>query len=405
MNIGLFTDSDVFAGTERHILDLAWGLREEGARPTILCPGQGVLAQRAGVEGIPVIDVKKRRGLDWPAVRLLARGWRKGLFDVVHAHNGRTAFLGAVARLFTRRGALVSTEHFLTPARDERRGMAAALSRRLHRWRERRTQAIIAISQAVRGAIATRGDGGVEKVRVVLNGISEPHLQALEAPAEVRERFKIPAHAPLIVCVARLEKEKCVHDLIDAMETLLAGRPDARCVIAGAGAEEAALRRQIARAEIGHAVHLAGFQSDPLSLIRAADVFVLPSGAEPFGLVLLEAMALGIPTVATKAGGPMEIVVHGQTGWLVEPRKSDAFAATLWNCLQQPEKAREMGRKGRELYLSRFTANQMAKEMLTVYRECLAAGAGKSVASDEDGQEASKCADRDMAHPPMVEIR
>jgi len=404
MNIALYTDSDVFAGTERHILDLAQGLRGEGASPTILCPGHGALARRAEVAGLPVVDVQKGRGLDVTAIRGLRRGWTRGEYDIVHTHNGRTALIGSMAKAFTRRGVLVSTEHFLTPARLSRRGVSALLSRKLHHWRENRTRMTVAISCAVRDAIVLRGETDPRKIRVVPNGICDPALGSLEDPQLVRERLQIPANAPLIVCAARLEKEKCVHVLIDAMETLLASRPDARCVIAGAGAEEPELRRQIARAEVGHAVQLIGFQSDPLSLIRAADVFVLPSIAEPFGLVLLEAMGLGVPVLATRAGGPMEIVLHGQTGLLVEPHKSEAMAAALWNCLDQPTLARQFGCAGRQRYLARFTAAQMAREMLAVYRECLRPN-GAGVVSDEARQAESVGADRDLAHPPMVNPR
>src|SRR5262249_34362936 len=114
-----------------------------------------------------------------------------------------------------------------------------------------------------------------------------------------------------------------------------------------------------------------GFRSDAQSILNASDLFVLPSMAEPFGLVILEAMALSKPVIATNAGGPKEIVVPGETGVLVPPSDSGALATAILNLLADPEGARVMGAAGGQRYLERYTAERMAKETLEVYREVL----------------------------------
>jgi glycosyltransferase involved in cell wall biosynthesis len=116
-------------------------------------------------------------------------------------------------------------------------------------------------------------------------------------------------------------------------------------------------------------VRLLGFRTDALSLMWAADIFVLPSLAEPFGLVLLEAMSLGKPVVATSAGGPLEIVLAGETGLLVPPAQPHELALAINQLLADPEKAIEMGRKGLERYKERFTTERMARETVAVYRK------------------------------------
>jgi glycosyltransferase involved in cell wall biosynthesis len=383
MNIALYTDSDVFAGTERHMLDLAVGLRGEGTSPVIACPMKGILAQRALAEGVPVVGVEKGGLVDLRAMRTLATGWRQKRFDVIHAHNGRTALIAALARTVSSRGVVVATQHFLQPARLQRKGLSGLISRSLHRWMSARLDRSVAISQAVRETMLTRGDGAAAKIRVVPNGICDPAPRVTATRASVREQWGVAPGAPLIVSVARLETEKNVQDLVQAMELVLREQPSARCVIAGEGSRRAFLEQQIAQAGLGFSICLAGFLADPLPLIRAADVFVLPSAAEPFGLVLVEAMALGVPVVATCAGGPREIVAHEETGLLIPPNDVVGLGRALLRCIQNPAWAADLGSAGRARYLQHFTVAQMAARMLAVYRECPDGASRRVVLSDK----------------------
>jgi glycosyltransferase involved in cell wall biosynthesis len=374
MKIALLTDSDVFAGTERHMLDLGLELRALGAEPTLVCPSAGVLAERGRAAGLPVFALEKRGAIDPGAVRQLARQWNAGAFEVVHAHNGRTALLAALGRHVARRGALVATQHFLSPSRSKRRGLARLAGGFLHGVADLRIRRHIAISQAVADAMLARQETAPGKVRVVLNGIRDPREQTLAPRAQTRARFDVPEDAPLIVCLARLDPEKGVDTLIDAMAEAARRLPGARCLIAGHGSLEAALRERIDRlGSAAASVRLVGFQEDSLSLVEAADLFVLPSLAEPFGLSIVEAMALGKPVIATRAGGPLEIVREGESGHLVLPGDPAALAAAIAGILSQPGAAARMGAAARADFLARFTARRMAGEILAVYQEALRA--------------------------------
>jgi glycosyltransferase involved in cell wall biosynthesis len=123
-------------------------------------------------------------------------------------------------------------------------------------------------------------------------------------------------------------------------------------------------------------VRLLGFRDDVRSIMAAGDVFVLPAKAEPFGLVLVEAMALGKPVIATRAGGPLDIVVPGATGLLVEPGSSAELAEAILALLADAAEREAMGARGRERYEQVFTVDRMAGAMAAVYRQCLA---GESV--------------------------
>jgi glycosyltransferase involved in cell wall biosynthesis len=191
----------------------------------------------------------------------------------------------------------------------------------------------------------------------------------LKPAIQMREEIDVASDALLIVCAARLECEKDITSLIAAMPEVVSAHPTAVCVVAGHGSQQAMLQQQIDDLGLGTVVRLLGFRTDALSLIRAGDVFVLPSLAEPFGLVLLEAMSLGRPVVATRAGGPLEIVMPGETGLLVPPAQPPELARAINQLLAEPEKASEMGRKGFERYKERFTTERMARETIAVYRK------------------------------------
>ncbi len=369
----LLTDSDVFAGTEQHILSLACALKGEGVEVRIGCPSPAPLAERAAERDVEVLTVQKRGLVDIPAVILLRRELKGGKLDLIHAHNGRTALSSALAVALARRGRLVVTQHFLEPAHTARRGAKATLSRLAHCTVNSRVSRFIAVSAEAGRRMAEREGVPEERISVIPNGIS-PDLSALRPAAEVRSALGIPEDAPLAVCVSRLEKEKDVGTLVRAMAGVRRTLPRARCVVVGDGSQRRALEALRDEEGLGDAVLFAGHQPDALSIIGASDLLVLPSLAEPFGLVLLEAMALCKAVVATDAGGPREIVVNGETGVLAPPGDADAMAEAIAGLLSDPETARAMGREGRRRYLELYTAERMARDTLAVYRQVLEEG-------------------------------
>lgn len=369
----LFTDADVFAGTERHMLDLARALRDEGVAVCVACPVPSPLADKARGGKIEVVPIAKRGLLDWTAVRMLRRLLRSGRIDIIHAHNGRTALSSALAVRLARRGRAVATQHFLEPNHASQSGLKGAISGRAHNWVAANTQMFVAISQAVRQTMLERGEAPEEKITTVLNGLSEPDASALWSPDDVRKSLEIAPEAPLIVCAARLEREKEIGSLVEAMAEVVRTHPDALCVVAGQGAQKDELQARIDALKLNDNVRLLGFRDDVLSLIQSGDMVVLPSPGEPFGLVLLEAMALGVAVVATRAGGPLEIVSHGESGLLAPPSDARALADAINELLNDPQKRRAMGKAGRARFEERFTSRRMAREMKAVYERVRAA--------------------------------
>lgn len=371
MRVVLFTDSDVFAGTERHILDLARGLVALGVEVQIGCPEPSALHEKASFYGIGVVSIQKKGAIDLAAVMKLSRLLKDGAIDIIHSHNGRTAFSAAIAKRLARRGACVATQHFLQPHRVSRRGPASLISRIAHRWTSRETDHFLAISNAARSGMLERGDAQRDKISVVHNGIADPLSESPRQSEIIRCELGVGANSTLIVCAARLEAEKNIGALVAAMERVRVFDSSVCCAIAGEGSLEKELRAQVSAAGLENCVRLLGFRPDTIALINACDLFVLPSVAEPFGLVILEAMALGKAVVATAAGGPKEIIVQGETGLLVEPLSVEALAEAVCGMIARPVERARFGSEGRKRFEANFTAARMAEETLEVYRETL----------------------------------
>jgi len=373
MKVALFTDSNVFAGTERHMLDLAIGLRDEDVEIHVACPVPSVLAERASAVGLSVIPIAKGGLLDGAAIRSLAKLLKAGTIDLLHAHNGRTALLAAAAVALAGRGCNVSTQHFLAPAHVSRRGAAAFLSRCAHWWVNRHTKAFIAISEAARAGMLARGQAPADRIAVVPNGTPPPDLALLGSAESIRQELGIAPDALLVVSVARLEREKNLETLIAAMRAVLAAEPRAVCLIVGDGSQRETLLAQISAFGLEGRVRLIGFRSDALAVMNAGDIFVLPSAAESFGLVLIEAMSVEKPVIAMRAGGPGEIVENGETGYLVTPAAVDELANALLALLSDINLRRRMGTAGHARFMKKYTVAGMTRGTIAVYERALTA--------------------------------
>lgn len=379
MRVLLLTSSDLFAGTERHMLDLAQSLRCAGVQISLGCPVPSRLACEAASLAITVERMRSRAMVDLAAVRRLSGRLHSGEVDLLHAHNGPAALSAALAVQLARVGRCVATQHFLEPSHVARGGVSGVLFRRAHRWVNDRTDHSIAVSEAARQHMLARGDVPASRITVIPNGIPAPDRDALAPPSCIRTELGIPASAPLVTCAARLEEEKDIGSLVAAMAEVAASCPTARCVIAGEGSQKQALLDQIARSGLHDRVRLIGYRSDAVAIMNAGDLFVLPSLAEPFGLVLLEAMALGKPVIATRSGGPLEIVVEGQTGLLVPPADPAALSRAVLGLLRDPKARAEMGRNGRERYREHYMVERMAEATCAVYCRALNAPAQREV--------------------------
>ncbi len=237
-----------------------------------------------------------------------------------------------------------------------------------------------AVSEAARRTIAGRSGIPEERIEVIPNGVDLPGPAAgaladwrRARREEARRRLESltgPLPETIVGCAGRLDPIKGHRLLLEAMATLFppAGRPAGpgpdpadrlALVLAGGGSERAALEALASRAPLAGRVRLLGERADLPDLLPAFDLFVLPSRAEGMSNALLEAMAEGIPAIATRAGGSSEAIEPGVSGILVDPGDRAALAGAIGALAADPDRARALGLAGRERVRSRFSVERM----------------------------------------------
>jgi glycosyltransferase involved in cell wall biosynthesis len=191
------------------------------------------------------------------------------------------------------------------------------------------------------------------------------------ARGQVRREFGIPPASPVVISVGRLDSVKGHIYLVEAAARVREAVPNARFLLVGSGPEESRLRRRAAELNMGDGLIFAGLRHDVARLLAAADVAVLPSLYEGFGLAAVEAMAAGMPVVGTRVGGLPEVIVDGETGLLVPPASPEGMAEAVIRLCRDADLRRRLGDAGRERHAQRFTLDRMIREFENIYGECL----------------------------------
>ena len=225
---------------------------------------------------------------------------------------------------------------------------------------------VIVVSRAI-GAVVERGGVLPARLRLVYEGV--PDRAPAPGGREALEALGVPAGVPVVGNVAALTGHKDHATLVEAMALLRPRCPEARLVIAGEGELRPALEALVRERGLGDRVVFAGFRHDLDRLLPAFSVFCLSSRLEGLGTSLLDAMAFGLPVVATAAGGIPEAVEDGVTGRVAPPRDPAALAEALADVLGDEERRRAYGAAGRRRFLERFTADHMVDETLRVLEE------------------------------------
>ncbi|MCW2508443.1 MAG: glycosyl transferase group 1 [Modestobacter sp.] len=348
----LVIDSLDGGGAERYVVDLAIALRGRGWPVEVACSTGGVRAGALTDAGIPVSvllgGLVKRRisGGYGRALRRLVRDRRPA---VVHAH----LYASAAAAVVATRGLsvpVVLTEHTEAPWRDR---AARAISRRVYQ----RVDHVVAVSSAIRDTLV--GTYGVPAGRVDLL------LPATAAPAAAPRRAT-GGTAATVGVVGRLVPEKGVDVFLRAVALVSAAVPAARFVVVGDGPLRAALEDRAVSLGLAGVVTFTGFRPDAPQLIAGLDVLVVPSRSDGSPLVVCEAMAAGIPVVASRVGGLPDLVAHGDSGLLVRPEDPADLARSLVRLLRDPAAAQALGRRGRQLAEARSHA-RLVDRMTEVY--------------------------------------
>jgi len=227
---------------------------------------------------------------------------------------------------------------------------------------------VIAVSGAAKGFCVALGVPG-DKIEVIPNGVDLSIFNTNVDGSAMRSKLNVK-QGPLVATAIRLVKRKGPEHLVNAFSKVLKKMPNAKLAVAGGGTEAASLRAQIKKLGMGKSVFMLGkLQREEVArLMVAADVFVLPSLFESFGLVLLEAMAVGTPVVCTRTQGALEIVKDGEDGLIVPPGDDDALADAIVRVLSDRQLAKRLMTSGQKTVHEKFSWEKTAKKTLALYR-------------------------------------
>lgn len=231
-----------------------------------------------------------------------------------------------------------------------------------------RVDGLIAVSPEVKESILmTMAGVPADKIAVIPNGVDTRRYRQSAERETIRARLGLSANDHAVAVVATFKEQKGHRYLIEAARTLASDFPDTRYLLIGDGELRPDIERQIAAAGLEASFRLLGMRPDVPELLTAADLFVLPSLWEGLPMALIEAMAAGLPVVATSVSGTRGVMLPGETGLLVPPGDAAALAQAVALLLAEPERAAQMGAAGRRRVEQHFSARKQAADHLALF--------------------------------------
>jgi len=233
------------------------------------------------------------------------------------------------------------------------------------------TSLVIANSQAVRADAMRQERLPPEKVIVIYNGVETARMP-VAAPTALAEEFELRGASPIVTVIANFIDYKGHGFFFEAWKRVIATHPSGVAILVGDGPDRNKWERWVAREGLDRSVRFAGSRRDVPAILAVTEIVAHPSLQEGFSNAILEAMAAGRPVVATAVGGNPEAVEEGRTGLLVPARDAGALAAAILALSADPERARAMGRAGRERAVHCFSVDEMVRAYENVYERTVA---------------------------------
>ncbi|MBI5536700.1 MAG: glycogen synthase [Deltaproteobacteria bacterium] len=305
--------------------------------------------------------------------------------DLVHTHTWYASLAGYWAKMLYDIP-LVSTVHSLEPLRpwkEEQLGRSYWLSAWVERMALENSERIVAVSKGSKEDILKFFNVDPDRIKVIHNGIDLNLYRHVDTDAA---RKSLDLNEPYILFVGRVSRQKGMTYLIDAMKHV---DPGVKCVLCSSAPDTKELEEEIsAKVAAEPRVMWINYmlrEEQYVELYSHATIFVCPSVYEPFGIINLEAMGCSTPVVASAVGGILEVVVDGETGFLVPPAEPKALADAINKLLRNPDMARQFGHAGRRRVEQYFSWTSIAKKTEEMYQEMVDEWKSKKSAASKAG--------------------
>ncbi|CAN5674094.1 glycosyltransferase [soil metagenome] len=362
----ILSGNEIWGGVENYVHNLVSATDTNSIHTTVICTENGVISDKFANSNFEVHILPIKDYLDFNSMVKLASLLKEHDIDLIHAHLGLDSFAGAFAALLAKKP-LVLSVHF-----DQPNYMSYSLIPRVgwnfaQKLKNKLVAHFLPITENVAQQLMKREAVPQEKITIVYPGIKvKPTVQSNRE--QIRKSLGCTETDIIAVAVGRLEDEKNFSCLIEAIAKIQ-NRDHLKVWLVGEGSQRSFLTEVINRLELQEQINLLGYREDVPELLSSADIFVLPSTAEAFGMAVAEAMIAGLPVVSTLVAGPKVIVQPEITGILVEPDDSEALTKALGRLIENADLRKRFGRAGHERALNLFTSESMSVKVEKVYRD------------------------------------
>jgi glycosyltransferase involved in cell wall biosynthesis len=363
------SSAQIFGGGERNLVDLTEGLQRRGHQVQVVVRPNSTLLQR--LSHVPARNVHVlplRNALDVQSANALARLVKRERIEIIHAHMARDYSLAAYATRRNRQSRLIITRHVLFPLK------------RLHNQVLSRVSRVIAVSQAVAAQLQNQNLMPSNKITVVQNGVNIAHLRNVTSETDRSDlcwSWGFPADSLVVGSIGELIPLKG-HDVFLRAASIVSKKfARARFLIAGGDHSpkketQADLKKLINELALQDRVRMIGEVAEVGPVLLGMDLFVSASRNESFGLAIIEAMASGVPVVATATAGAREVVREGETGRIVARDQPDEMAEAILELLTDAEARTRMAEHASRTAAERFHIDRMIDAVEQIYCESLA---------------------------------
>lgn len=354
-------------GAEMVLYRLLKKLNREKYEPVVvsIIPIVGI-GERIEEEGIKILSLNAKFKCNpliiWRVISII----KKEKPQILHSFLFHANFLGRVI------GKLRNVPIIISSIHSEYFG--GILREKLLKWTDRFCNITTIVSKGAAERMIDLKVVSKNKLKVIYNGIDLENFpfRKLEARTKIRKELNIEENKKILISVGRLHEAKGCPYLIKAMKILKEKYPHILLIVLGEGPEGKKIEEQIKELKLEKNILLLGQKENISEYLNASDVFVMPSLWEGLPIALLEAMACGLPVVATRVGGVPEVVEDGKSGFLVELKNPRGLAEKIIKTLEMSEEERKkMGERGRKIVEKKFSIEQMVKEYENLYQELL----------------------------------
>jgi len=362
----------ILSGVQKSMLDIISRLDPNKYDITVLCQTEGDLTQALKQKNIRFITLPELKREINPYYDLLAflklyKLLKHGKYDLVHTHSSKPGIIGRLAAKAAGIKCIVHTVQGFA-FHEHSSNMQIFLVGLLEKLAGMASHKVIFVNSKDRDVASKMKLVANHKMVTIHNGVD---LNQCNSANGVKNGNGIKKNGAMVGMVARLWEQKAPQDYIASIPKVVAKIPDAKFLVIGDGPLETELKKMSAKLGIEKNVQFLGWRQDINDLLKVIDVVVLPSLWEGLPVAILEAMALSKPIVATNIKGNNELVVHGETGYLVKPGNPEEISSYVLKLLNDQPLAKKMGRLGYSRVKEKFALNKIVEQTSSLYENLL----------------------------------